>query len=123
FVRFNPTWTVPESIMRARSWRRKLAEDPAYSTRLDFRIGLDGRMVTPDEAAPHADRTGSFVQQPGPGNALGRVKLGLAQGESIYLHDTNDHSAFDESQRALSHGCIRVERAVELASWVLGISE
>lgn len=123
FVRFNPTWTVPESILRARSWRDRLAEDPGYFSRLDFMISLDGRMVSPDEAAVSASRTGSFVQQPGPGNALGRVKLGLAQGDAIYLHDTNDHSAFGESQRTLSHGCIRVERAVELAAWALGISE
>lgn len=123
FVRFNPTWTVPESIIRARSWRDKLANDPGYFTRLNFKIALDGEMVSPDVAAARAGSAGSFVQQPGPGNALGRVKLGLAQGDAIYLHDTNDPAAFDESQRALSHGCIRVEQAIPVAAWALGMSD
>jgi len=121
FIRYNPTWTVPESIIKARSWRKKLAEDPGYFTRLNFKMALDGEMVSPDIAASHASRVGSFVQQPGPGNALGQVKLGLAHGDAIYLHDTNDQAAFDENQRALSHGCIRVEEAIPVSAWALGI--
>lgn len=122
FVRFNPTWTVPESILNARSWRGRLASEPAYFERLNFLVELDGSMVSPSEAAARASSVGRFVQQPGPGNALGKVKLGLMAGGAIYLHDTNDPAAFDEDGRALSHGCIRVERAVDLAAWVLGMS-
>lgn len=121
YVRFNPTWTVPESIIEARSWRSRLVRDSAYFENLDFRIGVNGAMVSPGEAARAGGRVGPFVQQPGRSNALGRVKLGLQAGGAIYLHDTNDHSAFDEDSRALSHGCIRVEEAVALAGWVLGI--
>lgn len=122
-VRFNPTWTVPESILRARSWRDRLASEPGYFERLNFLVELRGQMVSPSEASSSASSVGRFVQQPGPGNALGKVKLGLKAGGAIYLHDTNDPAAFDEGGRALSHGCIRVERAVELAAWVLGMSD
>lgn len=121
FVRFNPTWTVPESILKARSWRQKLANSPEYFSRLDFLVELDGQMVEPIEASARANEVGRFVQQPGAGNALGAVKLGLAAGGAVYLHDTNDPAAFDEESRALSHGCVRVERALDLACWVLGI--
>ena len=123
YVRFNPTWTVPESIVDSRNWREKLAADPGYFERLNFKVSLGGRMVDPEEAADSADRVGQFVQQPGRGNALGRVKLGLNAGASIYLHDTNDKEGFNEDSRALSHGCVRVEQAMKLAAWALGIDE
>jgi murein L,D-transpeptidase YcbB/YkuD len=123
FVRFNPTWTVPESILRSRSWRTKLSQEPSYFDRLNFLVELDGRMVEPRQAHARASSVGRFVQQPGPGNALGKVKLGLNAGDAIYMHDTNDHTAFGADLRAMSHGCVRVEEAVTLASWVLGIGD
>lgn len=60
---------------------------------------------------------------PGPQNPLGRVLFELDNEEFIYLHDTNERGLFSRSQRALSHGCIRVEKARALAAWVLGVSE
>lgn len=123
YVRANPTWTVPQSIINARRWHEKLATNPRYFERLDFRVVAGGRSMTPTEAAERGLRPTSFVQQPGRKNALGVVKIGLAAGNSIYIHDTNDADAFDEDERAQSHGCIRVEKAMELASWVLGMSE
>lgn len=122
FVRFNPTWTVPESIVQARGWRGKLSRNPAYFEKLAFDVEAGGRMMAPAEAAASGLPSGRFVQRPGPGNALGRVKLGLAMGGAIYLHDTSDPDAFDEDARALSHGCVRVERAMDVAAWVLGMT-
>ena len=121
FVRFNPTWTVPESIIDARNWRTKVKQNPEYFSRLNFLIESGGRMVEPEEAAAAGMSVGRFVQQPGKGNALGAVKIGLSIGGSVYLHDTNDHGAFDNDDRAVSHGCIRVEKALELAAWALEI--
>jgi murein L,D-transpeptidase YcbB/YkuD len=122
YVRFNPTWTVPKTIVEARNWKSKLARDPGYFSDHDFLVEVHGKMLDPDEAAGDADSATRFVQQPGRGNALGRVKFGLNAGDAIYLHDTNDKSAFDEDSRALSHGCMRVEKALELAGWALGLS-
>lgn len=122
FVRFNPTWTVPESILKARSWRSRLASDPAYFERMRMSVEVGGRMLEPYEASGLAARAGRFVQRPGPGNALGRVKLGLAAGNAVYLHDTSDPGGFGEDARTLSHGCVRVERAMDLAAWALGMT-
>ena len=47
----------------------------------------------------------------------------LDDDEFIYLHDTNERELFKRQQRALSHGCIRVEQARALAAWSLGVSE
>lgn len=60
---------------------------------------------------------------PGPQNPLGRVMFDLDNDEFIYLHDTNERALFNRAQRALSHGCVRVEQARALAAWALGVSE
>ncbi|MCW5735769.1 MAG: L,D-transpeptidase family protein [Enhydrobacter sp.] len=60
---------------------------------------------------------------PGPRNPLGRIMFDLDNEEFIYLHDTNDRTLFNRTQRALSHGCIRVEQVRPLAAWALGVSE
>ncbi len=80
-----------------------------------------GRSLTPEEAASRGVRDARFVQQPGRDNALGSVKFGLRASQGVYLHDTNDRNGFDEDQRALSHGCMRVGRAMDLAAWALRI--
>jgi murein L,D-transpeptidase YcbB/YkuD len=59
---------------------------------------------------------------PGPQNPLGRLMFAMDNDEFIYLHDTNEKELFKRSQRALSHGCIRVEQARALAAWSLDVS-
>jgi murein L,D-transpeptidase YcbB/YkuD len=59
---------------------------------------------------------------PGPQNPLGRMMFDLDNEEFIYLHDTNEKGLFKREQRALSHGCIRVEQARALAAWSLGVT-
>ncbi|HSH99031.1 MAG TPA: L,D-transpeptidase family protein [Reyranella sp.] len=60
---------------------------------------------------------------PGPQNPLGRMMFALDNDEYIFLHDTNEKALFNRMQRALSHGCVRVEQARPLAAWSLGVSE
>lgn len=64
-----------------------------------------------------------FVQDPGPQNALGRIKMIIPNGMAIYLHDTPEKALYERSVRALSSGCVRVERAFDLAAWAIGSSE
>jgi murein L,D-transpeptidase YcbB/YkuD len=66
---------------------------------------------------------GLHYMPPGPQNPLGRMMFDLDNDESIYLHDTNEKALFNRAQRALSHGCVRVEQARALAAWSLGVSE
>jgi murein L,D-transpeptidase YcbB/YkuD len=68
-------------------------------------------------------REGARPIAPGPHNPLGQLLFELDNDELIYLHDTNDRSLFGRPQRALSHGCIRVEQARALAAWALSVSE
>ena len=62
-------------------------------------------------------------QDPGPKNALGTVKFVFPNTYNVYLHDTPSHSLFRKTQRTFSHGCVRVSRPAELASYVLGGKE
>jgi murein L,D-transpeptidase YcbB/YkuD len=99
----NPTWFVPPSIV-AESVGALMKRDPQKAARLGYYVGADG----------------GVRQKPGPGNALGRVKLVMANPYSVYLHDTPDRKAFDREKRALSHGCIRVDDALGFAGALLG---
>lgn len=65
---------------------------------------------------------GLHYMPPGPQNPLGRLMFAMDNDEFIYLHDTNERELFKRTQRALSHGCIRVEQARALAAWTLGVS-
>jgi len=65
---------------------------------------------------------GAHYVPPGPNNPLGQLLFELDNDQLIFLHDTNDRSLFGRSNRALSHGCVRVERARPLAAWALGVS-
>jgi murein L,D-transpeptidase YcbB/YkuD len=58
-------------------------------------------------------------QDPGPLNALGRVKFVFPNHHSVYLHDTPSHDLFMQTSRSFSHGCIRVSRPLDLAEFVL----
>jgi murein L,D-transpeptidase YcbB/YkuD len=63
---------------------------------------------------------GNYVRQkPGPENSLGLIKFLFPNSNAIYLHDTPAKSLFNKEDRAFSHGCIRVEKPIELATQIL----
>lgn len=122
YVRPNPTWTVPRSIIKRSKWLDKLASQPEFFEDNNFQIISGGREVSPYDAAENPGAVESFVQRPGPGNALGAIKIGIENNQAIYLHDTNDPGKFDSEVRAASAGCVRIERVTEIAAWVMGVS-
>ncbi len=101
-VVFNPTWTVPQSIVRGEGLGARLIGNPAQAAREGYK------------ATRSKDGTITVVQQPGPRNALGLMKLDMPNEHAIFIHDTPSRGLFAASQRALSHGCVRTERATEL---------
>lgn len=119
YVRPNPTWTVPQSIIRRKDWKGKLASDPDFFEENGFDIVVNGQTMTPHEAADQAASATLFVQRPSPYNALGLLKIGLHNADGIYLHDTNEPSRYDSDVRAGSAGCVRIEHVRDVAGWVL----
>lgn len=123
-VIFNPYWDVPASILR-NELLPKIRKDASYLQRHHFEIvrgGGDAAVVQqPTPAALSALAAGKLRlrQRPGPDNALGPVKFVLPNPYSIRLHGTAEPGLFAFSQRAFSHGCIRVGDPAALAEYVL----
>ncbi len=101
-VIFNPTWTVPQSIVKGEGLGARLAGNPAQALREGYKV------------TKSAGGTITVVQQPGPGNSLGLLKLDMPNEHAIFVHDTPNRGLFAQQYRALSHGCVRTERAQEL---------
>lgn len=102
----NPPWNVPESIVK-REILPHLAKDPGY---------LDRENMTATDANGGLMRV---VQRPGAGNSLGVVKFEVQDDYAIYLHDTPSKKLFARVDRHLSHGCVRVQGAVDFARFLL----
>jgi len=119
---FNPPWNIPNSIAQ-NDIIPKIEENPNYLTENNIRIlkngGDDLSEVSPDEVDWGADFNYHFKQDPGPQNPLGLVKFEFYNTEDVYLHDTPAKSLFDKNERALSHGCVRLERAFALVPYLM----
>ena len=127
YVVINPYWYVPPGIAR-NELLPKIRQDPGYLSAHRFEVlsdwsdnaalldahAIDWKLVSAD-GFPYQLR-----QKPGPGNALGRIKLMFPNRFNVYMHDTPARALFEENVRSFSHGCIRVERPEELGAVVLG---
>ena len=96
-VILNPWWEVPKSIEKEAAGKKGFV--PVK--------GDDGKVQR-------------WRQPPGPTNALGQLKFVMPNSKAIYLHDTNARSRFNDNVRALSHGCVRTQHIVDLATELLG---
>ena len=95
---FNPPWNVPQEI----------AQDEILPKGADYL-----------ERKGFVWKNRRLVQQPGPDAALGVVKFEFANPYAVYLHDTPAKAAFAQAQRAVSHGCVRLAQAIDLAKILL----
>jgi murein L,D-transpeptidase YcbB/YkuD len=118
----NPSWDVPRSIA-VRDKLPLLQKDPQALSRGRFLVLAGQQVIDPASVDWSALSASHFPyrlrQQPGPQNALGRVKIMFPNRFNVYLHDTPDRELFERGVRTFSSGCIRVEKPVELAAWVL----
>jgi murein L,D-transpeptidase YcbB/YkuD len=96
-VILNPWWEVPKSIEHEAAGKKGFV--PVK--------GPDGKIQR-------------WRQPPGPTNALGQIKFVMPNSKAIYLHDTNARSRFNDATRALSHGCVRTQHILDLATELLG---
>ena len=124
YVVVNPTWTIPPGIL-VKDKLPVIQRDPGYLKRNNIRvIDSAGREVNPysvDWSRYSGGRLPPYQlrQDPGDDNALGLVKIMFPNPYLVYLHDTPSKSLFDKDERIFSSGCIRVEKAFELAELVL----
>lgn len=120
---FNPYWNVPDGIVHDEI-AATAVEDPSRLEQDGFEVlsgwDDDAEAIDPSAVDWEASRVGYQVRQrPGPENALGLVKFMFPNRYDVYLHDTPARSRFEESRRALSHGCVRVADPRSLAETLL----
>ncbi len=123
YIDFNPTWTIPPGILRKETLPR-IRKDPDYLSRNNMSVvTTSGKIVDPSTIDWAATATKGFPymirQEPGPHNALGRVKFMFPNKYMVYLHDTPSKGLFARSERAFSHGCIRTQNPFDLAELLL----
>ena len=119
----NPYWNVPQSIL-AEEILPQVRSNPFYLASNDMEVvsgETDGaERVSDSMVFAAAEGGGARVRQrPGAKNPLGQIKFMFPNPHNIYLHDTPADHLFREPDRSASHGCIRVERPVELAEYLL----
>lgn len=123
-IQVNPVWNIPSSIAQSEIYYQAL-KDPYYLSNSNMSVYYKGvRVSDPDtiqwrkysrEKLPF-----TFKQGSGGGNALGKFKFLFDNKSSIYLHDTNNKNGFNLTNRAISHGCVRVEKPLEFAKLLVG---
>ena len=126
YLVINPTWTVPRSLM-IHDQLPRIIRDPGYLERMKIQVfrgwGKDRVQVDPATIDWASLSVNNFpyqlIQQPGPRNALGRIKFMFPNKHAIYLHDTPSQGLFSNNERSASSGCIRVEQPFELADALL----
>lgn len=123
-VIFRPYWNVPLSIQR-KELLPQIKRDPSYISKNDFELVTPKGAVVPEDAVSATMlsqlRSGTLRlrQRRGPKNSLGLIKFVFPNEYDVYMHDTPAKSLFGRARRDFSHGCIRLEKAEDLAEWVL----
>ncbi|WP_444928770.1 murein L,D-transpeptidase [Microbulbifer sp. SSSA002] len=117
-IEFNPVWRVPPNIALRELLPKGSSALKAKGYRLMNHRGNSVPFTRGNVAAVRRGQV-SLQQKSGPGNALGRVKFVIPNRQAIFLHDTNSKHLFKKSQRAFSHGCIRLEKPLQFARMML----
>jgi murein L,D-transpeptidase YcbB/YkuD len=120
---FNPTWTVPPTILRE-DVIPAISKNRSYLAKTNIRlIDKNGNVVSARNWNLSNARSFRYVQIPGKFNSLGMVKLMFPNRFSVYLHDTNHRDFFEKNERSLSSGCVRVDNPLELTEYLLNDKE
>ncbi len=126
YLVFCPYWHVPPTIA-VQDILPQVKKDPGYLKRQNIKVfegwGADSREIDPATVDWHKINANNFRfrfrQDPGPNNALGKVKFMFPNQFNVYLHDTPARELFSRTVRTFSSGCIRLEKPVELAEYLL----
>lgn len=129
-IEFNPFWNVPDRIALL-DILPKVKRDPGYLAERKIRVfsGWNDQERILDPDAIDWSRLGQgnlpyrLRQDPGPRNALGRIKFTFPNRHGVFMHDTPDRHLFDRPMRNFSSGCIRIEQPVELATALLAADQ
>jgi murein L,D-transpeptidase YcbB/YkuD len=126
YIVLNPSWNIPDSIAVEEVLPR-IQEDPEYLNKRNIKI-MSSWSSNATEIDPGTvkwfeidedDFSYKLIQEPGPSNPLGNIKFMFPNKYNVYLHDTPGKGLFSRNIRSFSHGCIRVEKPLDLAEYLL----
>lgn len=126
YIVFSPTWTIPPTILK-NDVIPELLKGPEYlQQRNMILLRHNGTEIAYSEIDWSKISVNHFPymvrQNPGPANALGKVKFMFPNGYNVYIHDTPSRGYFARDDRAISSGCIRIEKPFQLAELLLADS-
>ncbi|MCO4054163.1 MAG: L,D-transpeptidase family protein [Bosea sp.] len=121
-VNFNPTWTVPASIIR-KDLIPKMRKEPNYLAENRIRIiNAQGQQVPPETVNWNSDEATRYTFRQDPGgefNSLGFVRINIPSPHGVYMHDTPAKGIFGDDYRFVSSGCVRVQNVRDYIQWLL----
>ncbi len=120
-VNFNPTWTVPASIIR-KDLIPKMQKEPGYLTENKIRIIGPAGEIPPERVNWFSDEATKYTFRQDPGgefNSLGFVRINIPSPHGVYMHDTPAKGIFGDDYRFVSSGCIRVQNVRDYITWLL----
>ncbi|MFK7031265.1 L,D-transpeptidase family protein [Flavobacterium oreochromis] len=116
---FNPTWTVPPTIIKE-DLIPAATKNRSYFYKSKIKIfNSKNKEIAPYEWKPEDALSYKYVQNPGYNNSLGLVKINFSNKHLVFMHDTNHRDLFENQYRALSSGCVRIEKPLPLAEYLL----
>jgi L,D-transpeptidase YcbB len=122
YIVFSPTWNVPKSILKEEMIPDLQSNPLAYDPER-FVFYKNGEEIHPEDIDWQDEDINpeeyQIVERPGEKNSLGQVKFVMPNNFNIYMHDTPAEQLFKKNKRAYSHGCIRLEKPIELAKYLL----
>lgn len=120
-VNFNPTWTVPASIIR-KDLIPKMRKEPGYLTENKIRIIGPSGEIPPERVNWNSDEATRYTFRQDPGgefNSLGFVRINIPSPHGVYMHDTPAKGVFGDDFRFVSSGCMRVQNVRDYVAWLL----
>ena len=121
-VNFNPTWTVPASIIR-KDLIPTMRKQPNYLTENKIRIiSPNGGEIAPASVNWNSDEATRYTFRQDPGgefNSLGFVRINIPSPHGVYMHDTPSKGIFGDDYRFVSSGCMRVQNVRDYVAWLL----
>jgi murein L,D-transpeptidase YcbB/YkuD len=128
YANVNPYWNLPPELNQTMLAPHVLEQGVGYLRERKYEVfdgwSEDARQLDPARVDWQAVKEGKLSLRirrgPGPGNSMGDIKFMMPNQFGIYLHDTPDKSVFAKNARWISNGCVRVEDARRLASWLFG---
>lgn len=122
-IQANPVWNIPVSIAQNEIYYMA-RKDPYYLSNSNIKVYYKDKLINEPDTIIWSKYSRDklpfkFKQGSGGGNALGKFKFIFDNSSSIYLHDTNAKAGFNLSNRALSHGCVRIEKPLEFAELLI----